>query len=127
MMFLIPLIVGYIIFISLTDLNNNIYIWSGIGVMIVAIGAIFTEVLNYYTVGLNVGDDYIAVASGSYKKVTKLIKYDKIQYLKSNESPLSRLKKLQTYRLYILANSQNNVNTTGLYEREIFENIYERM
>ncbi len=127
MLFIVPLIIGYVIFMTLTNLGETVYLLSRLGVILIIAFLILTEIMNYLTVGLNVGDDYIAVASGSYKKITKLIKYDKIQYLRSKESPLSRLKKLQTYQLYILANSQNNINTTGLYERDLFDKIYERM
>jgi uncharacterized membrane protein YdbT with pleckstrin-like domain len=121
------IIAGYIAFVLSTDFNSNIYLWSGLGVGIMVMLILASEILSYITTGLSVGDDYIAVASGSYKKVTKIIRYEKIQYLKGKGSPLARIQKLQSYRLYILANSQNNINATGLYEMSVFDDIYERM
>jgi uncharacterized membrane protein YdbT with pleckstrin-like domain len=127
LVYIIPLTIALTAAILLRDITHTeIYI----PILVYTVLMLFfmlSGFLEFKMAGLNVGNDYIAITSGMYKKVTKLIKYDKIQYLRANQSPLERLKNLQRYKLFILANSVNNVNVTGIFHKDKFNDIYERM
>lgn len=125
--YIIPLTIALIAVIILRDLTNVAVYIPIIVYMLLMLFFLISALIQFKTAGLNVGNDYIAIASGTYKKTTKLIKYDKIQYLRADQSPLAKLKNLQRYRLFILANQGNNINETGLFFKDKFEDIYERM
>ncbi|NLY82162.1 MAG: PH domain-containing protein [Clostridiales bacterium] len=127
LVYVIPLTVALMASILLREqINIAVYI-PVIVYTVLMLFLLISALIKFKTAGLNVGNDYIAIASGTYKKTTKLIKYDKIQYLRADQSPLARLKKLQRYRLFILANQGNNINETGLFYKDKFQDIYERM
>ncbi|MBK5253632.1 MAG: PH domain-containing protein [Peptostreptococcaceae bacterium] len=127
LVYIVPLTIALITAIMLKEYTHlALYIPVLVYTVLMAF-FMFSALIQFKTAGVNVGNDYIAIASGTYKKVTKLIKYDKIQYLRANQSPLERLKNLQRYKLFILANSVNNVNVTGIFHKDKFNDIYERM
>lgn len=82
--------------------------------------------LTYITRGLYVGEQSIAVSRGFLIKYISIISYDKIQYIKLRQKPISSILKLFKGEINILAGLNNEKIEIGYYYRDIYEIIKNR-
>lgn len=82
--------------------------------------------LTYITRGLYVGEQSIAVSKGFFIKHTSIVSYDKIQYIKLRQKPISSVLKLFKGEINILAGLNNEKIKIGYYYRDVYETIKNR-
>ncbi len=82
--------------------------------------------LTYITRGLYVGEQTIAVSRGFFIKYISIISYDKIEYIKLRQKPISSVLKLFKGEINILSGSNNEKIEIGYYYRNIYETLKNR-
>lgn len=83
--------------------------------------------LTYITRGLYVGEQSIAVSKGFFIKHTSIVSYDKIQYIKLRQKPISSVLKLFKGEINILAGLNNEKIKIGYYYKYVYETIKNRL
>ncbi len=79
--------------------------------------------LTYIARGLYVGEQSIAVSRGFFIKHISIISYDKIQYIKLRQKPISSVLKLFKGEINILAELDNGKIEIGYYYKDVYEII----
>ena len=72
------------------------------------------------------GEQSIAVSKGFLIKYISIISYDKIQYIKLRQKPISSILKLFKGEINILAGLNNEKIETGYYYKNTYETIKKR-
>ena len=84
-------------------------------------------VLKYITYGIRIDENYLAVATGFFRKRTKYITYDKIQNISFIQGPISKKNNIAKCNIFILSSLINNVSCTGYYNIEELEKINDKI
>lgn len=118
--FIINIITMYMICVFKAPIDKNLYI------QINKISFVFLFIyncLNYRTNGLYVGKSTISISKGILIKSISIIKYNKLQYIKLNQKPISRVLNLFKGEFGILSGMYDEKIKTGYYHKEIYQNI----
>lgn len=83
--------------------------------------------LDYITKGLYVGEQSLAISRGFFIKNTSIIKYNKIQYAKLKQKPISSILGLFKGEINILTGFKGEKIQTGYYSKDIYKIIKSRL
>lgn len=101
--------------------------------MIIAAGLVVVvlHMLSLYlcfrTEGIGIGEKMLAIESGSFKKVTTWVLYQKIQYMKYSQGPICRHMETAKGNIYILANILDSICGISYFRVEEFEKIHQKI
>lgn len=88
---------------------------------------VVSQILNFKTCGIGLGEDVLLLIQGSYSKTSTWIPYSKIQELEYSQGPILRRLGLAKGIVYILASVFDSINPTSYFKIEVFEEIHRRM
>lgn len=88
---------------------------------------ILCYVVSYLAGGYYVGEEYLILAKGIFTKTFYMIRYEKMQSIKINETLMSKITKLKKSSVFILAALVNSVMSLPLVEEDILEVISKKM
>lgn len=97
------------------------------GVLAMVIVFIISSIFHFRTVGMCIGEDYLGIAQGIFKKVTTLIKYDKIQLLEIKQGPISKKLGLVHGIIFILASIRSSICPFAYIEQDQCDSIVKKM
>lgn len=100
-----------------------------IATLLVGISVLYivSQILNFKTCGIGLGEDVLLLVQGSYSKTSTWIPYSKIQELEYSQGPILRRFGLAKGTIYILASMIDSINPTSYFKLEVFEAIHQRM
>lgn len=117
---LVPLIIFWAIIIGSSILMTK---W----LLFLLILPLINMLLSYRTSGLKVGERQITIASGTYGKRIKYIRYENIQFMQIKQGIISKPLKLSKASIHILASLTNMIHQIGYYDNQIFDKINEKV
>ena len=82
---------------------------------------------NYFTRGYYVGENSLKLVDGNFGKRILIVKYPKIQYLKTSKSFLARYFHIQKGEIYLLASTKNRIHNVPYFPEEKVEIIREKL
>lgn len=97
------------------------------GVAAMVVVTIVSSVFHFRTVGLCIGEDYLGIAQGIFKKITTLIKYDKIQLIEIKQGPISKKMGLAHGIVFILASIRSSICPFAYIEVDQCDEIVKKM
>lgn len=82
---------------------------------------------NYFTRGYYVGENSLKIVDGNFGKCILIVKYPKIQYLKTNQNFLAKHFHMQKGAIYLLASTKNRIHNVPYFTEEEMEIIREKL
>ena len=82
---------------------------------------------NYFTRGYYVGEKSLKLVDGNFGKNILLVKYPKIQYVRTRQNAIARYFRMQKGNIYLLASTVNRVHNIPYFPEEEIEIIRERL
>lgn len=82
---------------------------------------------NYFTRGHYVGEKSLKLVDGNFGRRILIVKYPKIQYLKTKQSFLAKYFRMQKGEIYLLASTKNRMHNIAYFPEEAVEIIRERL
>lgn len=95
--------------------------------LVILVLYIVSQILNFKTCGIGLGEDVLLLIQGSYSKTSTWIPYSKIQELDYSQGPILRRLGLAKGVVFILASMIDSVNPTSYFKIEVFEEIHQKM
>ena len=82
---------------------------------------------NYFTRGYYVGEKSLKLVDGNFGRRILIVKYPKIQFVETKQSPLAKYFHIQKGRLYLLASTKNRVHNIPYFPEKETEVIRRRI
>lgn len=108
---------------------GSFYAWLiiiGVLLLFIVIGVV-SSIGSYMTREIGVGKNYLTIVDGCFAKQTTLLRYGKIQYMNMQQGLSARTIKRHTCVFHILAPIMLSVYSSGLFTKEVYESIHEKM
>ena len=83
--------------------------------------------LSFKTEGIGIGEEILAIESGTFQKTTAWVPYQKIQHMEYSQGPICRHLGIAKGGIYILANMLDSIYGISYFNVEEFEKIHQKM
>lgn len=123
---IISLVVFGIVYV-VGDMQSLGFIFCGGGLILLFLILIINMFVGYYTKGVYMGEDYLLIAKGIYKRQITYVDYKKIQYTTINSSLLASRYKLAKAKVYILAGSVDKEKVIPYVNEVYMEKLVEKL
>lgn len=129
--FMFGICIAAFVAISIFDVIEIEEMWIRILIatllLVILVLYVVSQILNFKTCGIGLGEDVLLLVQGSYSKTSTWIPYSKIQEVEYSQGPILRRLGLASGIIYILASMVDSINPTSYFKLEVFDEIHKKM